>query len=208
MKMTIQYNRDSAVKSDFGGFITETGIYVAQILQAESFASKGGAQGVRFYVRTKESESAFVDLFIYKNDGSELLGHDILQSIMMILGIQTLNVYPAKCRDRYGEVVDGYRIKELEQKWIGLALQKEFRKYETEEGEIKEKFDMRLVRAFDPKTGRTASEIEKNSEPKIIARLKDTLKDKPANEITPSAKPVTTQKQNPMNSVADDDIPF
>ena len=180
MRTSYGFNEMSAVKADRPSSINETGAYIVKILQAEIYDTKNGATQIRFVVKATEGAQAWIDLNIVKSNGDESFGMGILHTMLGLLGLSEVRPVNAQIRARDGSTINGKRLLDLERKDIGLFLQRENQFYTDKNGEEKEGYRMNIIRAFDPASGKTFSELNYSRPAQIIEGLKKTMKDKPA----------------------------
>ena len=206
-----------ATDSDRPASITESGCYSGVFRQVYTIETKNGAQIVCFYFCDEESgQTSFVDLCVVKTDGTPAFGMNILNALLVCMGVSQADAVPGTARTKSGEYIDTYRLKAIENRPVGVVLQKEWETYRSQTGELKDSYRMNLVKSFDPKTRRTASEIIAGREPKILESFVKNLKDRdrrnsaaqsataaPAAAAAPAAG---AAPQTPLDSY--DDCPF
>lgn len=209
MKMSFTRNDASAKSLDSGQWITTSGAYVGTITQAMVGVSDGGTQFVEIAFKDDGGALCFPKLFLTKKDGTEVFGAKILNALMVVCGLDKVDVVEAKVylRDKNApnglRVENGYRMPALEKKHVGIVVQRENRIYQG-----KKVYQINLLTPFDPQTHKVAKEILENApEAKLLdARLKN-LKDRDSTGGT------TGEQQPPANHPAvaaptDDEIPF
>ena len=201
-----------ASDTDRPASISQSGCYTGVFRQVYTYQSAGGAQMVSFNFADQQSgQTCFTDLCIMKKNGEAAFGMDILNAIMLCMGVQKADAVQGKARNRRGEVIDALRIKAMENRPVGIVLQKEWDTYQDQNGGLKDTYRMIIAKPFDPQTRRTASEITEGREPKILEQFVKNLKDRdrrnsaaqsaPAAPAAPAAAP-----QPPLDSY--DDCPF
>ena len=198
----------SAIKADRSSAISETGIYLGKIKQADTYETMGGAQMVRLWFASLEGQECFTSFCITKRDGTEAWGMSLLHSIFVVTNVQGAAAIPAQVRKPSGDVIDGFRLRALEEKFIGVALPRENYTYEGN-GELVPTYNMNLVRCFRPDTMQTASEVIQNAEPKRIDALAKTLADKNRDQTVQRA-PAPVPHPATQNAIDDfdEDIPI
>lgn len=188
------FNADAAARQDAPRSIVKSGAYIGKIIQAEMYESKQGAQMLELGFVTAESH-ARLGMCLVKADGEETFQVGLLQSLMGLVGAQNATHVAGKVRDRDGSIRDGFRVPTLENKTVGIVLQREDDLYQTANGEYKEYFAMRIVAFYDAVTMQTYHEkaggkeakktqerIDKLIPNKISERLQSYLADKNAKE--------------------------
>ena len=156
---TITLDKAAATASESAPRISETGAYVGRIVQAEQYDTRAGATMARFYFQAEDGASAWLTMCLLKTDGTEPFTMNIFHSILRCAVVSAVTATPGKVRTMSGQTADGYRMRELEGKRVGLLLQAEPREYQAQDGSIKIATDMTIRRAFDAETGRTAKEL-------------------------------------------------
>lgn len=199
-------DHQSAINADRSSGISESGAYVGIIKQAETYVTPGGAQMMRFLFASRNGQETWTDLCVIKKDGTAAWGMDLFNAMMVCMGVTVANATPGKALRRNGSINgDAMRIRSVEQKPIGLILQRENDTYTDQQtGEVKPTYRMNILRAFHTETRKTASElIEGKDAQKVDATLKS-LKDKdrkPEQRMRP-AEPAT--QATPL----DEDMPW
>lgn len=169
--MMFEYDESKALRSEASSRITEPGVYVGTILQAEHVkATNSAAEYLRFMFRTDDGTTAWLTLFTKKKDGSEAFGVGYIHAMMGLLGIQRMQPVPAQCRAMNGDVISGQRYVELENKKIGFVLGMRDRKYTDNDGFERVTYDPQIVRVCQPVTLKTLSEVKKNMEARAVER--------------------------------------
>lgn len=214
MITTFTMNRKSAEKvAGFNG-IDKSGKYVGTLTQVEVAESKGGATYVELAFKalrwtecgeTEEERGekmAFIRLYVSSRNGDRTFGADIMDALLAVLKLENVEATPATVYNRDGTKRPGYRIGALEDKTVGLLLQRENREYESE-GQIKTTYQMNIVTPFHQVTGQNAKEVLNNFEAKAVESKFKNLKDK---EAKPIAQPATVS--HPYDDAPLDDNPF
>ena len=199
----------SAINADRSGGISESGAYVGVLKQAETYVTQNGAQMMRFWFATKDGQETWTDLCVLKKDGTAAWGLDLFNSMMVCMGVQAADATPGRARQRNGQINENaMRIRNVENKPIGLLLQRENDTYQDQKTlEWKPTYRMNIVRAFDPVTRKTASEMLQNKEAHNIENALKTLKDKdrkPEQGSRPAAPAHAVAQAAPQ----DDDFPW
>lgn len=209
-----------ASDTDRPASISQSGCYTGVFRQVYTYQSAGGAQMVSFNFADQQSgQTCFTDLCIMKKNGEAAFGMDILNAILLCMGVQKADAVQGKARNRRGEKIDALRITAMENRPVGIVLQKEWDTYQDQNGDLKETYRMIIAKPFDPQTRRTASEITEGREPKILEQFVKNLKDRdrrtniaqsaPAAPVAASAAAapaVGAAPQPPLDSY--DDCPF
>lgn len=205
-------NTESACASDRSAGITTSGAYVGVFKQAETYKSMGGAQMLRFWFSTKEGQETWIDLCILKKNGEAAFGMDLFNALMVCMGVTNADATPGKARMRNGQINDNaYRIKGVEQKPIGLVLQRENDRYQDPRtGEMRDTFRMNIVRGFEPNSRKTASELIQGKEAHNVENLLKTLKDRDRTGGQAAAQQTAAPAQPAQAAPAQDfdDCPF
>lgn len=151
----MKFNQQSAINgANFGtSYIDESGNYEGKIVSCHKVVS-GDYTKFRIQVENKNGQTTRSFLPISGPDG-DMFGKDLIMSLMGILHISELNYVPD------GE--NGERVPELCGKPIAFSLQKDI--YTNKEGV--EKFNMNLIRFFNPQTFCTYSETCEKKPPEI-----------------------------------------
>lgn len=209
--MITNFTRDatSAAKSDSPAFISESGAYAGVIRQAYTYTSLGGAQMMNFNFMDRETGAiAWIDLCVTKRDGTPAFGMDLFNALLTCMGVDSCNAVQGKARNRKGEVFDAYRIKEIENRPIGLVLQKELSSYTGNDGEIHDSYRMNLFKPFDAQSHKTATEIIKGSEAKNLDACLKNLKDRDTR--SQNRQTASASASNATEKAVDtyDDCPF
>lgn len=197
MITSITCDTAAAAKTD-RQIINTSGAYVGVIRQAQLWDTKNGATMLGMNFMSQHGEEADISFCIVKSDGEESYGMGYLHSILTCLGLKSATPTKGRVRLRDGNVAEGIRLREIE-KPIGFVIQLKEDEYDGKRYWRKE-----LRRVFDPMSGKTASEIINNREPKIIDQLAKTIKD------IPLAKTQTEPQasQAPAEPYPDDDLVF
>lgn len=205
MKTSFSCDASQAARVEASASINQSGAYVGQILQAESYMTTGGAQMLRFMFQTAEKSSAWIDLCIGKKDGTDAFGIGYLHAILCVTGTQDAKIIPYRVYDRNGMAKEGFRMLEIEKKPVGFVLQREEEMYEKD-GEQRIGYRMKLVRVFNAQTNQTASEMKQNKPARKIEAFLAQLKDKKVKQAADNFE--TKQAPHAKHETVDDDIPF
>ena len=181
--MIINFNQKDAMNSDAGGLIDRSGNYKGKVTKAE--IHKGNEQSIyiTFGFENQNGEKIdYVNLYTKKKDGERCFGFYLVQALMGLLGLKSVE---AK------KVEENLIIPELVDRYIGFGLQKEW--YVKSDGNIAWK--MNLLRFYDVETNKTYTEMVSNKNPE---KWELTIQDK--------GKPVVPAEVE--GSYIDDDLPF
>lgn len=199
-----------AAETDRPSSILDTGDYIGVFRQVYTYETPNGAQMVCFNFQENGGQVAWIDLCITKVSGETTFGYNVLNAILLCAGLERVDAVPGKARTRRGEIIEAPRLKALEGRPIGLALQKEIDCYQDRTtGEMRDTFRMQIAKPFKAATGQTASEIVKGEEAKALEAFLKTLKDRDvrgkrtAQAAAPAAAGHTASAQT-----ADEEIPF
>ena len=227
MNLVFTCDRESADKVDRSVRISQTGKYIGLITQCELAQSPNGAQYVEFAFKALEWDAKdehgevshgegsmidFIRLYITSNSGEPTFNRSILDALMTVLKIDKMEGKPANVFERDGSKRQGYRIPELEKQKVGFLLQRENYTY-TKNNEPKEGFQMILQSAFDPVTGKCASEIIRGADKAVTidSRFKNMADRQRKQNGTASTTGSSTARQVTNSASLDalkEDIPF
>ena len=218
-------SRENASSTDATPTIREPGKYICTIVMADTFerhTQNGDYQFVRFLLQNDQKQRATIELCVAggKSDWQKKQ----FDAFCICANVTNPSFVKANIKNhRRGvadeQVVEGYRCRELENKRIGVLLQRVWRDWvDNRTGELRESFDLTLVKPFDPETERTASEIIQNVEKptKLAAAIEGAMKDRdlrkgagnnqrPASSSGASASAPAAHASTP---VYDEDCPF
>ena len=171
------FNREQASKQDAPRSLSANGAYVGKIVQAEFYDSNSGAQMFEC-VFNCEGANTKLQMCVVDKHGNDTFQVGFLQSLMGLLGLSELKSQAGKAKDlRDGTIYDTYRIPSIENKPIGILLQKEMDVYTNKNNEQKEVWNMRIISFFDAETNQTYHEKANNQPAKTIearlAQMKD-----------------------------------
>ena len=214
-----EYDEQKALRSEAPALINEPGAYVGTILQCEHVkAQNSDAEFVRFMFRTQDGVTAWLNIFTKKKDGTEAFGVGYIHALMGLLGVQSMEAVPAKCRAWNGEVVTVSVIQKSRTSASVSFSGMRDRRYEDSNGVERVAYDPQIVRTFDPATHKTLTETKKNFEAKTVYRdveaqvkafeeLKAKIEAERADsfESAPRHRETTTQQR--VNDLPED-IPF
>ncbi|HEX7766303.1 MAG TPA: hypothetical protein VF443_06280 [Nitrospira sp.] len=181
--MDYTYDEEAAGHADdFANRIDENGPYIGQFTRVEEIVSANTrTKGMRFEFEVPNGGGkAQFSLYTEKEDGTRIFGFNLVQAMMSLLNLRGLKAQPGKVmqfdEDQGRSVeVDGTRYPELENKDIGVILQKEL--YTKNDG--KDGYRMNLATVFDPVSKLTASEKkERKAKPEKVERIIRSLKTK------------------------------
>lgn len=223
-------SRENASSTDASPTIREPGKYICTIIEADTF-DRSPYQFVRFLLENEQKQRATLELSVVnpKTDWQKKQ----FDALCVCAKVMNPNFVKGNVKNhRRGrlenKVVEGYRCRELENKRIGVVLQRVWRDWINwkDDGsyELREDFDFRLVRPFDAETERTASEIIKNVEKpeKLAASIPMAMKDvdnrkgleqllKESGRRLPApshAEPASSPAAQASAPVYDEDCPF
>lgn len=169
-------NKSSGFKS-----ITESGKYLLQIDVAEWFTSNGGAKGIRFHITSENEQTARIELYYAKKDGSRNdFSANKLDAIMVCCGVKQLteakdSVMKWDKESKSMIEVDVNSAPELKGKWLIGLIQIEKDAYDNG-FEIKEIDKHNLYGVFQKQTDLSAYEImTKVTVPSEINEVMDSL---------------------------------
>lgn len=202
-------NPKAVVAAEGSAGINETGDYVVTIKQCETEEKPSGAQMVNFWLVADDGRESWTSLCIVTKDGKESWGMGLLQSLMVVTGVQNAQAHAARVRLRNGDIKEnGFRIREVEGKKAGVVLQRENYTYvDSRTGEEKETYRMNPLRFFHPNTRQTASEVLANADAVKLEGLLKTLKDKNPKPAAQPQAPQPAAQPAPMEFL-DEDIPI
>lgn len=167
MITNFSYNQSEAAALDAPYSIRETGKYTVLLQQVSTRETPNGAQLVQFDFQDKATQAnGSVTVFVTKKDGSPAFGASYLQALMGLTNTPKVNATKGKVFRRGGEAEEGFRLRELENKTVGIVIEKTF----NPEYDVRPNRDgvptayprLQLVTVFDPETGKTANETAMN----------------------------------------------
>lgn len=209
--MSYEYTLDPemAKKAGQGLRITDTGLYFGTITTAFACKSEKGTKGVELMFKADDGRTAdFLQLWTRKQDGTPLMGEQVLHAIMTVTEQKNLSLKPSVV-ERMGEKKNVDIFPELSGKRIGLMLQKE--PYEKADGSVGN--SMLVFMPVEDGTKRTAKEkLERVPKGEAFASIIQGLKDKPTrarqggNPRPGGNQPAPAGHQG--GGMPDDDIPF
>ncbi len=175
-------SRENATSTDNGMTLHEPGKYIVTIKEADTY-ERSGFQFVRLLLETDDKRTATVELCVA--GGNSNWQAKLFDAVCVCVGAENPQFVPAKIKNhRRGivnqTIVQGYRCKALEQKRLGVLLQRLLRDYKNTDGEIRDTVDLVLYKPFDPATERTASEIIQGvtTPQKLAAAIEGCMKDR------------------------------
>lgn len=210
------YSFDAGVaKSSEGDRITSSGKYKGQFLMVYKTTAKTGAIGISFNFKSDDGQSCDnLVLYTLNKEGKAIYGFKILQAVMGILGVQSINESPAKVElwdSGAGKktLQDAEVYLDLMKKPIGLLLQRE--EYKNSSGETK--FRMAIIMPFTHGSELSVAELLSGAVTgTAVAQRMVTLEDKKVESK------LDTEWTNSFNNSTiagdatapafDDDIPF
>lgn len=175
---TFSFDKNQASKQDAPRSISQNGAYIGKIIQAEMYQTDSGAQMFEFIFNANGS-NCLISMCVCDKTGKDTFQVGYLHALMGLLNIKTLNTVYGKAKNfKDNTEYETYRIPSIENRPIGVLLEKEIDCYTNKQGETKEIWNMRVVSFFDANTKKTFHEITEGKEAKSIeARLK-VLKDR------------------------------
>jgi len=229
MRQGFTYSEASAARADDSRtYIKTTGAYALMIAQCSVRETPNGAEMIDFVLKNENTgEIALTNICTLDKQGNPAFGADIFNAMLTILGITGGVTYePAPVCDVFGEKKDGWRIRAVEKKPIGVLLQ--YVERVNQYGEVilrqngEPKYNMVIRCVFHPQTRQTVSELLKNLPATRLEREIPKWKDsfgKPPQEhpdefesaprTRPAQAPAPAAAPNSPASVQDDEwIPF
>lgn len=203
-------NDDDAKRVVNTNLITKTGAYEGTIVQAALRESQNGATGIDIAFKSRDGQMAHITMWILNRDGGRTYMHGIFDAIMVVLGLESTTAKKAYVYTRKGEKAMGYRITDIENKPIGLVIQREQRFYiDQQDGVEKETWQLNIRTPYDIATRRVAKEILDDEEAKRLDALLANLSDKPGKHVTgASTAPTYTAADMSPTEKVEEDIPF
>lgn len=120
MTQVFAYNEEQAAAADSGGgeYITESCVARGFIEHAKWVEANSGAKGLELTFESEKGQKAnYLTLYYQKKDGSQNeVGHQQIQSLMGVTGVQSLSQAQGK---------DGLIAPELTRKPVQIALERE-----------------------------------------------------------------------------------
>lgn len=201
-------DNEAARQANANSYIDQTGKYIGEITVAKAVTSTQGTEGIEFSFKAKDGQQAnYLTVWTFNASGEKLYGYKVLNAMMTVAGIQRLEPQPETIKDKDGNSVQITGFPAFYRQPIGLVLQKEF--YVKDDGSQGHKFN--IFAPFHASSELTAKEIiERAVQPRALAGIIASLKDKPARESTgsrPARTAGTSGYQAAKNGAAHDD-PF
>ena len=214
--MITSFTADTKAAEKVAGFagIDHGGAYIGTITQAEVADSTSGATFVELAFKASEwtlpnsqpehgEKMSFIRLFVTSKSGERTFNADILDALMVVLGIQKADAKPMTVWNRDKTKRQGYRLPDLEGKQVGLLLQRQNRIYMDQYGAEKETYQMNVVTPFDPMTKKCAREILQQLEATDVDNRLRNLKDREAQrhaqaQPTATSASIDTFEDNPF----------
>ena len=201
-----------------GGRIQETGKYLGVIEWAREKTNNNGTTLIELRYVSQDNQSGNLTIYTANNKGEPLHGLRQIHALMSVLRIRAMNPIQGSVEaydydSKQVVVQPSLVLKELENKPVGLLLQKEF--YTKESGE--EGYQMNMFAPFTIDTNQTAKEVLDNKGvSEDVDKLEEGLQDRYRNGKKPLTNGVgvagNTQQSapEPPHPVDDfdDDIPF
>lgn len=205
--MNFSYDENAAMQGGLSEYISETGAYVGRITKAKWVTAQSGAEALELSFETEQGEQAnYLSLYYLDKSGKAVdFQVNLIQAIMGCCGVKNLSRQTSE---------NGLICPELLGRPIGLFLQKVL--YTKQDG--LDGFRLSIVTPYSAKSGKTLSEGKNGEEPKRIAHLTATMKDKDEREKPKRGRPMKA-KNDELEKAAlykteqtytpfDDDIPF
>lgn len=203
------YDEDAAGHAeDFVNRIDKNDAYTGKFLNAWPIVSarkddgSGETAGVHFDFEGIGKETASFDVYTIKKDGTKLFGYNMLQAMMLLMGVKGLKTKKGKIQEYEEDPAtkkrklvekEGDVFPDLIGKPIGLIFQREL--YNRQDG--KEGTRVNMIASFHPETHLTASEIrEKKTTPAKFKRIMDGLRTKDSRTHT-AAEPAQPSQSVP-----------
>ena len=208
---TYALNTDEAKAAEYtGGRIEESGKYIGKFTRAEDIKAASGAVGIEFAFETPEGQRTICNIYTLNKSGEPIFGRKMLMALMTCMKVRNIEATRAQVKkwDREAgaeKVVEASVFKELQDKPIGLLLQRE--EYEKRDGGVGVK--MNIAGCFDAATELVASEIlDKRTKPEVLPKMLAALRDKPLKvDARPAASAAPSGGGGGFADM-DDDIPF
>jgi hypothetical protein len=181
---TVEYGYDekeAGHADDIANRIDQNAAYIGSFKRASAVtSSQKGTKGINFTFESPGGGDASFTLWTKRSDGTSIFGMNLVQAMMLIVGVKGLRSEPGKVMEYDADVgrsveVDGERFPSLEGKRIGAIFQKElYTKNDNSEG-----WRMNLYGVFAADSRLTASEIkEGKTVPVKLERMLRGLKTK------------------------------
>lgn len=176
MGITFEYDDKAAGSADREPMTT--GAYVGTFTRVAYISTDEGAEGLEFEFEGPGQGKAQFNIWTKSKAGEQTFGYNQLQALMYLMGVKSLKSQPGKVRsyvDGKWEEVEGERFPDLENKPVGVVLQKEL----TSKKSGGDSFRWNLVGQFQPETRLTASELkDRVNKPAKLDKILRNLKDK------------------------------
>lgn len=203
--MNFSYDENEALQGGASGYITETGAYVGKITAAKWVEAQSGAKALELSFESEGGERAnYLSLYYLDKVGKEVdFQMKLIQAIMGCCGVKNITHQPSE---------NGLICPELIGRPIGLFLQKVL--YTKQDGS--DGFRFQIVTPYSAKSGKTLAEGKNGDEPKRVAHLSATVKDKDEREKPKRGRPKKTEEAakealySPptADNMFNDDVPF
>ena len=184
-------NEENALR-EMSNNIRHTGKYIGTISQCEVGESQGGATFIEFaFVTSRYTEKVgevvknevkgtkvdFIRTYITDREGKPIFSTFILDQTMSILGVKEAPIMPSTVFNRDKTRREGYRMPDIEKKEIGYLIEAFYEPYTDSNGMERQATRLRIISAFDPKTGKTAEEKANGKDANAIDTKLNSLKD-------------------------------
>ncbi len=202
MSRNYSLNPQSASEAGAAQYISETGKYIGKFTRAEIVTSRQGTDGIELdFVSHDGLKANYLQLWTFNASGKELPSLKVLNAIMAVFRLKTIEPTKVSVMDRDGSKRAAEVFQVLMDKPIGLLLQRE--EYTKADGSSGYKFN--IVAPFDAQSELTAGEILKRvTQPEQLAKMVAVLRDK-----APRAGAVSSfQPAQSAGAFEDDQIPF
>lgn len=183
-----ELDNDAVAKGDKNADrITDSGAYIGKFTSVAYLENEDtGSRGLEFEFESVTGGQASFTVYTHSKKTGELkttFGYDQVQALMYLLGVKTLKRVPGIINGWVGDEgartrgeVEGFHFPELENKPIGIVLQKELTTKKTGSGDSHR---WNLYGQFDPVSKLTASELrDRKTRPEKFDKLMKGLKDK------------------------------
>ena len=184
---SVSYDFDESAAGhaeDFANRIDKSDAFIGKFTNVWALVSKtkddgsGGTSGIHFEFEGTGGERGQADIYTIKKDGTKLFGYNMVQAMMLIMGVQGLKTKKGEIEgfvDGKREKMEGDVFPDLIGRSIGVIFQKEL--YTKSDGKEGSRYN--LIATFHPETRLTASEIkEKKVKPEKYERIMRGLKTK------------------------------
>lgn len=176
MGISFEYDDQAAGSADREPMTT--GPYVVKFTSVAAVEEDSGAEGLEFEFDAPGRGTGSFKVYTKSKEGKQTFGYNQVMALMYLMGVKTLNSVRGKVNgwvDQKREEIDGDRFPALEDKLVGIVLQKEL----TTKKSGGESYRWNLVGQYQPETKLTASELkDRVVKPEKLAKILKSLKDK------------------------------